>query len=227
VPFQEYPATLKEKYGDRIELVETARDIRSTVLQLLTDMDDDEWIYWAIDDKYLISINEPATNNVLEWLYSIQEDDIQGIMFCRCRKLLDDRNLRPGTNVSDLHGNQFIERKNYYHCWVHQFFRVGVLRRLFLGFPERHFTAVEMDAFTGQRENLEVKEFEEWERMYVSTDNMAIFGESTTGGKITKNCAKSFRRVGLAIPDWCELSGDRMVIGDMPMLSRVKDPFFH
>ena len=100
--------------------------------------------------------------------------------------------------------------------------RVRILRKLFSEFPDRHFTAIEMDAFTGQREELPVKEFNSEEKMYVAVRNMARFGESTTGGKITRNCRDSIVRHGLGVPSSFQMCHDRMYLGKLHIKTILK-----
>jgi len=35
---------------------QTPEDIKGTVLHLVADLDDEEWIYWCVDDKYPIQL---------------------------------------------------------------------------------------------------------------------------------------------------------------------------
>ena len=83
VPYQEFPQSLAWKFGSKIELVRTPRNIKKTVLSLLSDLDEDEWIYWCIDDKYLVEIDEAAANKSLEWIGQLDNPMDCGIMFCR------------------------------------------------------------------------------------------------------------------------------------------------
>src|SRR5437764_10740930 len=48
IPFQELGGTNTK----RIEYVKTPPEIRATVLELLRNLPDEEWIYWCVDDKY-------------------------------------------------------------------------------------------------------------------------------------------------------------------------------
>jgi len=222
VPYQKYPKYLKDKYREKIELWETPSEIKPTVLSLLSDLRDDDWIYWCIDDKYLVTIDEPAANNIYKWITKITDEKVDGVLFCRCRGLLDDRNLREGTAVTTPTGEELIERVNYYQFWIHQFMRVRILRNLFSEFPDKHFTAIEMDAFTGQRAELPVKEFNSDEKMYVSVRNMVRFGESTTGGKLTRNCRNSLLHRGMGVPSSFQMGHDRMYMGKLHIKTILK-----
>ena len=53
VPFQE----LEEQSSPKVEFIKTPKSIKKTVLGLLEDLEEDEWIYWCIDDKYPEQLN--------------------------------------------------------------------------------------------------------------------------------------------------------------------------
>jgi len=214
VPYQEYPDNLKRKYGGQIELVKTPSDIKQTVLSLIEDLADDDWIYWCIDDKYLVEINETAANNCLKWISEINDPSDCGVMFCRCRKLLESANLRPGSAIVNSYGDEYIQRKNYFQFWIPQFLRTKVLRDLFHEFPDRPFAAKEMDVFTGQEPGLTVKEFKLNQNMYVSKINYARFGESTHAGFVMKNCHESMIRCRISL-NGLKTSQHSILIGEM------------
>ena len=225
VPYQDYPKPLKRRYGEKIELVRTPPEIKPTVLGLLADIADDEWIYWCIDDKYLIRLDETIANHLLHWVETVDDITVSGVLFCRCRRLLNPVNLRTGTEIALATGERLIERDNYYQIWIHQFIRAKILKSLFESFPDRHFSAIEMDAFTGQREELPIKKFEPEQKMYVVLGNIAVFGESTTGGKITRNCFSSMQRAGMDIPENFPLSYESMRMGKLPVGVKLRLAF--
>ena len=214
VPFQQYPEELKQKHGDRINLIKTPPDIKQTILCLIEDLAEEEWIYWCIDDKYLVEIDEKSANNCFDWVNKLEDAQDCGVMFCRCRKLLEDENLRSDKIRLSPNGDEYIERKNYYQFWIPQFLRVKVLRELFLEFPDTPFRAKEMDVFTGQMSNLIVKKFRQNQKMFVSKINYGRFGESTCGGRITQNCLESMIGRGISIADF-KTSSTSKLIGKM------------
>lgn len=191
VPYQNYPAQLKNHHSDSIELIQTSPDIKQTLLTLISDLPDDEWVYWCIDDKYPISIANKIAAALYQFVSNTTDKNIQGAMFCRCRKLLDEKHLRRNSEITESDNIQLIERRNYYQFWIHQYMRVGILRSLFNEFPDREFRAKEMDVFTGQVPGHKVKDYNLNQKMYVTTINFAQFGESTTSGILTRNCYES------------------------------------
>lgn len=168
--------------------------IRATVLTLIEDLPDHEWIYWCIDDKYPVELDLPVARTAAEWING-GADGIDGVLFCRCRDLLRRRFLT-GERVDDPAGNVYLERTGYQQIWLHQFLRVKVLRELFGAFPAEIPQAKMMD------ELKDAARKPSDHRLYVSRDNRAIFGESTSRGKLTSNCAESIREAGLEFPDW-------------------------
>ena len=206
VPYADYPYFLKDKYGEKIELIQTEAAritqiegaelslIRATLLALLADIPDEEWVYWCMDDKYLVKIKEKDTNMVYDWVRNIKDASICGVTFCRCRCLLENKNLRANGKIVNNYKQVFIERKDYSQWWLHQFFRTKVLKKMFESFPDRPFPGREMDYF------LAGKKIPPDQKLYVSEKNLVVFGESTWYGKLTWNCVNSFKKWGLEIP---------------------------
>src|SRR5437764_10412602 len=52
IPYQDVGGTDTK----RIMYFASPSDIKGTVLHLLADIDDEEWIYWCVDDKYPIEL---------------------------------------------------------------------------------------------------------------------------------------------------------------------------
>lgn len=215
IPYQEHPVALKKKYGSMVDLVQAPSDIRATVLALLRGLADHEWVYWCIDDKFLLRLDKPAAEACHAWVTAVRDDRIQGALFCRCRRLLKEENLRSDLSRTDAHGRVYLARRNYHQFWIHQFMRVSVLRDLFHEFPDRPFRAKEMDEFTGQNAGLQVKEFGARQEMYVSERNFAVFAESTHRGMLTRRCRDSMVRHGIAVPAGLMVTDKDFVMGEL------------
>src|SRR5690606_9760749 len=69
VPYQQSTA-LDDKYGELVELVRTPSDIKGTMMTLLKRYDDEDWLYWCIDDKYLIELDEDKANDIYDFTIS-------------------------------------------------------------------------------------------------------------------------------------------------------------
>jgi hypothetical protein len=174
---------------------QTPEDIKGTVLHLLADLDDEEWIYWCVDDKYPIQL---VTGKIMSLItHALGAPEMSGLLFCRCRVTLNSPKLAlyPKEIVSPS-GDIYLERKAWYQIWLHQLLKVKVLRYLFNHLPDRIPSAKEMDQL---KDNI-VKPPEL--RLFVTKENFAVFGESTARGLITQNCYESIVANQIELPEW-------------------------
>lgn len=204
VPYQQRPLR-----GARVDARRTAAAIRATVLELIHDLHDEAWVYWCIDDKYPLELVEPPVEQIAEAVLPDRLPGIDGILFCRARRmllpeyLLDERRAGPA-------GLRLLRRRDYSQIWIHQFLRVKVLRHLFQQFPESIPEPAAMD-FLKEEVALPPDH-----RLYVVERNLAVFGESTAGGRVTSNCAASLRAQGLGVPEgFDELDAEPVIIGEI------------
>lgn len=191
IPFQKLGGTDTE----RKNYVRTPEDLKETALHLMADLDDEEWIYWCIDDKYPIRlVTEKIVNFIAD---ATRSSDMSGLLFCRCRALLDAPKLTlyPQERANSA-GDIYFERKAWHQIWIHQLLRVKVLRHLFSHLPADIPTAKAMDKLKDDVVKLPEH------RLFVTKDNFAIFGESTHKGLITQNCFDSIKGTGIELPRW-------------------------
>ena len=213
IPYQTYPSALAEKHGPMAEFVPSPKSIMGTFHALLDHLpDDDEWIYWCIDDKYPIWIDTSVANDLLHWLPAAS-NTVSGVLMCRCRGLNHSANLLPWRGTKTPGGVSLLRRRNILQIWIHQFVRVKTIRWLCKNFPDRDFSAKEMDHFLSP--NGHILEFPKEMHLYVTKYNYCIFGESTSRGKITRNCLQSFHRTGLPSPEFQVLDQD-IIMGRRP-----------
>lgn len=209
IPYQNaFPAVVS---GNQ-EYVKTPENIKSTVLSLLEDLDDEEFIYWCLDDKYPIELDVERVEGIYNWIKSEEAKEVDGILFCRCRRMWDQRYL---TAISKLDKSNFkyLERRGYEQIWIHQFIRVKVLRYLFESFPDEIPSAKLMDEYKRKLAKPESH------RIFVCEDNYTRFGESTSRGKLTKNCHQSILESGLDLPSWYSGATDKEILIGSSLLS--------
>ncbi len=197
-----------ESFGHRIEFLPTHEGegrgrFRQTVFDLLSGIDDEEWVYWCIDDKYPISLDVRAHNRITSRLRSL--DDVDALQLCRVPPLPNSNQLEEG-NEHRVDDYVFQRRLTYHRIWVHQFVRAKVLRSLFGSFPEVLASAKEMDPL----KDAIVPPSDQ--RLYVSATSLAVFGESTMGGVLTTNCARSLQS-GPGLPAGFEVSPTSRILG--------------
>jgi len=191
IPFQHedrcYP--LKNR-----EYLRTPSEIKPTVLKLIEDLDDEEWIYWSIDDRYPTRLDRINLGSIINNLSKSDIPDFCGIMFCRSKVMLKrERLLKNLTISSDF---QVFERFDYFKIWVPQFLKVKVISCLFTNFPDKIEKAIEMDAL----KNAFQKPINQ--RLFVTGEDYADFEESTIGGVLTELCYADLLSKGFKIPDW-------------------------
>lgn len=181
-----------------VETRATPESIKETVLTLVQDMRDEQWVYWCIDDKYPIAIDIDVLRQTCDWIFTLPSS-VVGITLCRARKLLDPHYLREGVFELSPWGERFLARATYRQFWFHSFLRVGFLRRTFGFFPAELDFAKQMDDLLHLDCGSE-RRIPSSEMFLVSEGNHMILGESTTRGQITRNARDSFLSKGLPLP---------------------------
>jgi hypothetical protein len=201
IPYQELGghATASTEY------VETPPAIRETVLQLIANLADEDWIYWCVDDKYPIQLVLGKINQLMT--DAINSPDMSGLIFCRGKALLrkPEVTLYPEERRNSL-GDVYLERKGWHQIWIHQLLRVKVLRHLFSHMPKEIASAKLMDQLKD-----EVPKLPE-HRLFVTMENFAVFGESTHKGTLNQNCYESIRKTDIALPKWFRRPNGKYVI---------------
>ncbi|HEY2569479.1 MAG TPA: hypothetical protein VGI25_09180 [Candidatus Udaeobacter sp.] len=191
VPYQE----LGGVDTDRVKYLAAPSDIKGTVLHLLEEIDDEEWIYWCIDDKYPIQL---VTGKIACLISNaMRSPEADGLLFCRCRATLNSPKLTlyPG-KVKNPFGDVYFERKAWLQIWIHQILRAKVIRYLFSHLPDHISSAKEMDDLKDDVPKLPEH------KLFVTRENFAVFGESTRRGVITQNCYESMIAAGIELPEW-------------------------
>jgi len=185
-------------------------DFKSTIFGLLEDLDDEQLVYWCMDDKYPITLHRTGIQSLLPFVFDLPSS-VSGLMFCRCRDTLEKRALT-GESIRTPDGYRLLRRSGYQQIWLHQFIRVKVLRHLFQSFPDNIRFAKQMDPLKN------TISLPASHGLYVTRRNLAVFGESTTRGKLTANCVQSMGRYDQAIPASFALDNRHIVMGKQPLL---------
>jgi len=190
VPYQE----LGEVDTERVKYLTAPSDIKGTVLHLLTEIGDEEWIYWCVDDKYPVQLITDKIASLIS--HAMRSPEVDGLLFCRCRATLNSPKLTlyPG-KVKNPFGDVYFERKAWFQIWIHQILRAKVLRYLFTHLPDHIPSAKAMDELKNDVPKLPEH------RLFVTKENFAVFGESTRRGVITQNCYESMVAAGIELPE--------------------------
>ena len=180
---------------ERVKYFTSPSDIKGTVLHLLTDIDDEEWIYWCVDDKYPIQLVTDKIGTLIS--HAMRSPEVDGLLFCRCRATLNNPKLTLfPRKVKNPFGDIYLERKAWFQIWIHQILRAKVLRHLFTHLPDVIPNAKAMDELKNDVPKLAEH------RLFVTKENFAVFGESTHRGVVTQNCYESMVTARIEIPEW-------------------------
>jgi hypothetical protein len=179
----------------RIDPVRTGGGIRQTVLTLLEGIDDDTFIYWCIDDKFPVYLDTEAASRVVAAIENQTIASADSLLLHRAGNHYKTSNLT-SKHSTPIAGIPSLERSNYKHIWMHQFVRAKVIRHLFASFPEHIPSAKVMDPLKNQMP----KPLDH--RLYVSASSHCRFQESTSRGKITSDCLRSFQAMQFDVPAW-------------------------
>ena len=197
VPWNEvYPKKLMMDFGDKITLIKSPVKFKETIKSLLEGIDDNEWIYWATDDTYLMTADESIVNITDSFVKSIKNKAVFGVTFGFIKQVPEHINL-----CSTMHRSNicYVERTKVTNHWAPQYFRAKVLRYLFTCFdePKKH-RAKQMDnTFMTKK----WYDYTKTGKFYTIDHQIATWGESTYRGMLTRNCSKSFDKYKLKKPD--------------------------
>ena len=205
VPYQELGGIDTE----RVKYLTAPSDIKGTVLRLLTEIGDEEWIYWCVDDKYPIQLVTDKIASLIS--HATRSPEVDGLLFCRCRATLNNPKLTLfPRKLRNPFGDVYLERKAWFQIWIHQILRAKVLRHLFTHLPNDIPNAKAMDELKNDVPKLSEH------RLFVTRENFAVFGESTRRGVVTQNCYESMVAAGIEIPEWFQHpDGEYVTLGKL------------
>ncbi len=202
IPFNEkYPSALKEKYGDKIDMVQTRKETKYTVQTLLADIPDEEWVWWCTDDRYLVSIDVQRMNGLIGFIRSLTNPLIGGIMVVH--NPWNNRYLNRKCCLVTPDGTTLWRNNTYHGFYSHHFIKSRVLKRVFL--KEEY-----PDSYRLSTNDTVCKTIGLWpnpvkrtlinEQIYVCKESIATFQETFFEGKLTQACRDEFTRQGLSLP---------------------------
>jgi hypothetical protein len=178
VPYQER----KTFALDDVMWVASPPDIKGTVLALLSPFEDNQWVYWCMDDRYPKSLRPREFQQIERLLEDGLATGIGAILFAP-RMLKTKSEWFNRIRLSSQTGPKLslIPRANWSTIWMHQYLRAGVIRHLFSYMPDEIPTAVLMDSYLSRIP------LPKTQVLYRTFFNRSVFGESSTGGKPTIN----------------------------------------
>ena len=206
VPYQDVSRIEKH---DRMHFIRTGKGIKETIITLLDGFSDDQLVFWCIDDRYPMEIDVSSMNSLTKALLANQYDDL----FClNLESLIAEKDLNNPVLIGDV---QFYPCRRYIRYWRHKFIRVGYLRLFLQYIPQIVPFPQIIDSILAQK----LRPMADLYRVHDVKLPLAIYGESTFEGRMTKNCHESFRRYGLDIPRGFEVEHE-LEITTLTILSK-------
>lgn len=190
VPYQENLKLHPNIDRSSVTLVNTKPQIRETVLALLEPFEDDDLVFWSIDDKFPTLLRAGVLNSVFSSLMNPAVNaGFQALLFTRARSLVSFPGIdRTETEVLGLPAYR-VHTNNQF--WLHQLVRVGRLRDFFGTLPEIS-QAKEMDRY--------VRNLPSPDSVFVLKTNALILNESTSRGVPTTAALGSLQEKSISIP---------------------------
>lgn len=195
------PGDIKSDF-DNVEFIRTEVPLKKTIDSLLTDMDDSEWVYWCVDDKYLIDIDQHKANQVVQFVNSVEDQNITGISFMFTRDIKRTAQQKSDSIVQyeDL---RFLPHTSSINNWLHQFYRVKNIKQWMDYLPDPEIYKMRA---------LDVSPFLIPGTLLTLDHSISVYGESTSGGEIMDNCVDSFKSYGLPLPEGFNIQQRRVII---------------
>ena len=135
IPWNEKSPTFFENKSN-VELIQCDKHIRLTAEALLGDIDDDEWVYWCIDDRFPIYINTDKINTFHENVTGLEELDYvkafnhKYVCTRGGSKTIKPQPLRTGRNITD---NLAVQKTGpEWGFYMHHYCRARVLKSVFI-----------------------------------------------------------------------------------------------
>lgn len=193
VPYQDNPDQLKNKYRERVEMVAAPRSIIGTIDKLTENIEPNEWVYWAIDDKYLIALDTLKARNYHNWVTENKDTSVLGLVTHRAWALWTT-NVSPIPTQLEICGDVLLKRLSWRNFWLHQYYRVKAIRSMIQTFPRDPIVPKEMDGWV--RKGIDNKH-----SLYVIEKPTQLFGESTSNGVLNSRSLASCKRYGVCVPE--------------------------
>ena len=185
----EPPEGLPQLLGRRLD-----ESFKASVLGLLDGIPDEEWVYWATDDRYLVAADAGIFRAVQDGVAAGDFDDFESVMLdnpSRLRgKVIPDQ-MTVGSGDLQI---SFDIRMDLLKIWQHQFVRTGLLRAIFHAMPDEMGQAKEMDQV--------VRSFEktrDFHRAQPAISHLK-FAESMSRGIPTKDAMQAISRRNIYFP---------------------------
>lgn len=179
------PDHLIDQYGaDKIKLLKTDSTVKPTIRTLLSVVNENEFIWWAQDDKYILDFKN---KQIIKDLYQHNASEIGGFMFT---KNSDAQTAR--TNITkNIGGYELIQKKNHHQIFQPQLLKKQIIEDIYL--KNRNPEHYSLSRLFGRMYKTPIK------KLYTTTDNYISIAESIDQGKLTLNIIQDSKKDNFVI----------------------------
>lgn len=197
------PKYFKDK--SNVELIHCNSPIRSTMKALLNGIEDDEWVYWCIDDRYPKQIlNSNKLTELHDFLQTSEQlPDFDVVKLYRWKEKIKD--LEKYILLDKTYKVQGDEHRwGYYH---HQFCKSKYLKEMFLSkLLRKNYNLGEFHSTLCSKNLLQNV------RVLIPSEDDVKFGEPCLSGKITPEGEKYLLKYNCEIPGYEKAKKDKRFI---------------
>lgn len=168
-------------------------DILSSMQTVLQECSDEEWVYWAIDDRFLTDVELSKFKIIFEGIEAGLFDFANGIKLINWRETLTENSKVVGDLI-------FIKQqpKGMFGFWHHQFIKAKVLKQAF--FEQNTLNINNIREFNNHYQRLDYLPF--LENIFVCQSNVIALEEPLWNGKLTKNGMENLEHYNCKVPDY-------------------------
>jgi hypothetical protein len=175
---------------DCVELLKSPKPISETMRVLLQDIDDEDFVFWAIDDRYPVKVQEGVLQMTYEWLLA-NPDVVDAVRFTTSRISVADDSIT--YTIANQQFNRQVDGIAH-GFYPHHFIRAKYLKQYFLepNLPENY----SIRTFHKYLISLPITS-----RIATSSKSLIQFAEPSFLNKITINAIADLKAANLPIPD--------------------------
>jgi hypothetical protein len=180
-----------------VSIVRTPTSMLETMSVLLGGIDDDAWLYWCIDDRYPIEIDQGGIQTVLDFIGSGAADGLNGI------KLIHWRETAQADRKDICIGDRRFRFQVPYSTWGfwhHHFLRAKVLKQIFAGAAGNGVT----DSPWALNQHFhKLPLIDGFRNIVFPVDGPIVqFGETLLRGGLLANAREALAQHGCPVPDY-------------------------
>jgi|7_EtaG_2_1085326.scaffolds.fasta_scaffold09550_4 hypothetical protein len=178
-----------------VELIKTGRPIRETMSNLLSDIPNDEWVFWCIDDRYPNFIyNNESCNDQLNFLYNSLNEVSSGIdrvKLIKHKEKITEKQVVVGGKLKFLFGAE----GSAHGAWHHSFTRAKQLKWEFL--RKKLGADYKINNLTYRKLNKK-----HYFQSVIPVKSLISFAEPCISGKVTPNGLAELKKYNCPIPNY-------------------------